>query len=159
MLKICKHTVLPPASSARSGQESCCTHRVAAYEPSRFLQHRCVALQRMHHVMCGSSYGWSSSSNSSMRISVTSSAAPIVQAAYPRCYCQHCHSARSTVHALAQQVQPAIRCANVALSRVSTSKLGMCVIVANIMEQCSLFLPLQRGAGPMALMLWLDWVT
>jgi hypothetical protein len=29
----------------------------------------------------------------------------------------------------------------------------------NIMEQCSLFLPLQRGAGPMALMLWLDWVT
>jgi hypothetical protein len=23
----------------------------------------------------------------------------------------------------------------------------------------SLFLPLQRGAGPMALMLWLDWVT
>jgi hypothetical protein len=33
------------------------------------------------------------------------------------------------------------------------------VIVANIMEQCSLFLPLQRGAGPMALMLWLDWVT
>jgi hypothetical protein len=38
-------------------------------------------------------------------------------------------------------------------------KLGMCVIVANIMEQCSLFLPLQRGAGPMALMLWLDWVT
>jgi hypothetical protein len=38
-------------------------------------------------------------------------------------------------------------------------KLGMCVIVANIMEQCSLFLLLQRGAGPMALMLWLDWVT
>jgi hypothetical protein len=38
-------------------------------------------------------------------------------------------------------------------------KLGMCVIVANIMEQCSLFLPLQRGTGPMALMLWLDWVT
>jgi hypothetical protein len=35
-------------------------------------------------------------------------------------------------------------------------KLGMCVIVANTMEQCSLFLPLQRGAGPMALMLWLD---
>jgi hypothetical protein len=52
----------------------------------------------------------------------------------------------------------------------------MCVIVANIMEQCSLFLPLQRGAGPMALMLiiimlpnqaiasmalmlWLVWVT
>jgi hypothetical protein len=33
------------------------------------------------------------------------------------------------------------------------------IIVANIMEQCSLFLPLQRGAGPMALMLWLDWVT
>jgi hypothetical protein len=33
------------------------------------------------------------------------------------------------------------------------------VIVANIMKQCSLFLPLQRGAGPMALMLWLDWVT
>jgi hypothetical protein len=29
----------------------------------------------------------------------------------------------------------------------------MCVIVANIMEQCSLFLPLQKGAGPMALML------
>jgi hypothetical protein len=36
---------------------------------------------------------------------------------------------------------------------------AMCVIVANVMEQCSLFLPLQRGAGPMALMLWLDWVT
>jgi hypothetical protein len=33
------------------------------------------------------------------------------------------------------------------------------VIVANVMEQCSLFLPLQRGAGPMALILWLDWVT
>jgi hypothetical protein len=32
----------------------------------------------------------------------------------------------------------------------------MCVIVANIMEQCSLFLSLQRGVGPMALMLWLD---
>jgi hypothetical protein len=40
-----------------------------------------------------------------------------------------------------------------------THNLGMCVIVANIMEQCSLFLPLQRGAGPMALMIWLDWVT
>jgi hypothetical protein len=31
------------------------------------------------------------------------------------------------------------------------SKLGMCVIIANTMEQCSLFLPLLRGAGPMAL--------
>jgi hypothetical protein len=26
-------------------------------------------------------------------------------------------------------------------------------------QKHSLFLPLQRGAGPMALMLWLDWVT
>jgi hypothetical protein len=26
-----------------------------------------------------------------------------------------------------------------------------------ILEQCSLFLPLQWGAGSMALMLWLDW--
>jgi hypothetical protein len=34
--------------------------------------------------------------------------------------------------------------------------LGMCVILANILEQCSLFLPLQWGAGSMAL-LWLDW--
>jgi hypothetical protein len=30
------------------------------------------------------------------------------------------------------------------------------VIFANTMEQCSLFLPLLRGAGPMALMLWLN---
>jgi hypothetical protein len=37
------------------------------------------------------------------------------------------------------------------------STLGMCVILANILEQCSLFLPLQWGAGSMALMLWLDW--
>jgi hypothetical protein len=44
-------------------------------------------------------------------------------------------------------------------SNLLCTRLGMCVIVANIMEQCSLFLPLQRGAGPMALMLWLDWVT
>jgi hypothetical protein len=36
------------------------------------------------------------------------------------------------------------------------SKLGMCVIIANTMEQCSLFLPLLRGAGQMALMLWLN---
>jgi hypothetical protein len=34
----------------------------------------------------------------------------------------------------------------------------MCVIVANIMERCSLFLLPQGGAGPMALMLWLDLV-
>jgi hypothetical protein len=37
-------------------------------------------------------------------------------------------------------------------------KLGMCVIVANTMERCSLFLPLRWGAGPMALMLWLHLV-
>jgi hypothetical protein len=37
-------------------------------------------------------------------------------------------------------------------------KLGMCVIVANTMERCSLFLPLRWGAGPMALMLWLNLV-
>jgi hypothetical protein len=36
-------------------------------------------------------------------------------------------------------------------------RLGMCVILANILEQCSLFLPLLWGAGSMALMLWLDW--
>jgi hypothetical protein len=35
-------------------------------------------------------------------------------------------------------------------------KLGICVINASIQEHCSLFLPLLRGAGPMALMLWLD---
>jgi hypothetical protein len=35
----------------------------------------------------------------------------------------------------------------------------MCVIIANTMEQCSLFLPLLRGAGPMALMLWLMMMT
>jgi hypothetical protein len=34
----------------------------------------------------------------------------------------------------------------------------MCVIVANTMERCSLFLPLRWGAGPMALMLWLNLV-
>jgi hypothetical protein len=34
----------------------------------------------------------------------------------------------------------------------------MCVIVANIMERCSLFLPPRGGAEPMALMLWLDLV-
>jgi hypothetical protein len=33
----------------------------------------------------------------------------------------------------------------------------MCVVLANILEQCSLFLPLRWGAGSMALMLWLDW--
>jgi hypothetical protein len=38
------------------------------------------------------------------------------------------------------------------------SKLGMCAIVANIMERCSLFLPPRGGAGPIALMLWLDLV-
>jgi hypothetical protein len=41
------------------------------------------------------------------------------------------------------------------------AKLGMCVTVAIIvlvMERCSLFLPPQWGAGPMPLMLWLDWV-
>jgi hypothetical protein len=38
-------------------------------------------------------------------------------------------------------------------------RLGMFGIVANIMEQCSLFLPLRWGAGPMALLLWLEWVT
>jgi hypothetical protein len=37
-------------------------------------------------------------------------------------------------------------------------KLGMCVIVANTMERCSLFLPPRWGAGPMALMLWLNLV-
>jgi hypothetical protein len=35
----------------------------------------------------------------------------------------------------------------------------MYAIVANTREQCSLLFPLQRGAGPMALMLWLEWVT
>jgi hypothetical protein len=37
-------------------------------------------------------------------------------------------------------------------------ELGMCVIVANTMERCSLFLPPRWGAGPMALMLWLNLV-
>jgi hypothetical protein len=37
-------------------------------------------------------------------------------------------------------------------------KLGMCIIVANTMERCSLFLPPRWDAGPMALMLWLDLV-
>jgi hypothetical protein len=32
----------------------------------------------------------------------------------------------------------------------------MCAIIASILEQCSLLLPLLWGAGPMALMLWLD---
>jgi hypothetical protein len=32
----------------------------------------------------------------------------------------------------------------------------MCAILASILEQCSLLLPLLWGAGPMALMLWLD---
>jgi hypothetical protein len=36
-------------------------------------------------------------------------------------------------------------------------RLGMCVILGNILEQCSLFLPLRWGAGSMALMLWLNW--
>jgi hypothetical protein len=31
-----------------------------------------------------------------------------------------------------------------------------CACVDSTMEQCSLFLPLLRGAGPMALMLWLN---
>jgi hypothetical protein len=35
-------------------------------------------------------------------------------------------------------------------------KLGICAIDASILELCSLLLPLLRGAGPMALMLWLD---
>jgi hypothetical protein len=33
----------------------------------------------------------------------------------------------------------------------------VCLILANILEQCSLFLPLRWGAGSMALMLWLNW--
>ncbi|KAF6254033.1 hypothetical protein COO60DRAFT_361307 [Scenedesmus sp. NREL 46B-D3] len=37
-------------------------------------------------------------------------------------------------------------------------KLGMCVMHANILEQCSLLFPPRWGAGPMALMLWLEWV-
>jgi hypothetical protein len=32
------------------------------------------------------------------------------------------------------------------------------LLVANTMERCSLFLPLRWGAGPMALMLWLNLV-
>jgi hypothetical protein len=32
----------------------------------------------------------------------------------------------------------------------------MCAIITSITEQCSLLLPLLWGAGPMALMLWLD---
>jgi hypothetical protein len=32
----------------------------------------------------------------------------------------------------------------------------MCAILASILEQCPLLLPLLWGAGPMALMLWLD---
>jgi hypothetical protein len=43
-------------------------------------------------------------------------------------------------------------------SKYILCKLGMCVIVANTMERCSLFLPLRWGAGPMALMLWLNLV-
>jgi NAD(P)-dependent dehydrogenase (short-subunit alcohol dehydrogenase family) len=35
-------------------------------------------------------------------------------------------------------------------------QLGMCVIAANMMELCSLFLALQWGAEPMASTLWLD---
>jgi hypothetical protein len=35
-------------------------------------------------------------------------------------------------------------------------KLGICAIDASILELCSLLLPLLRGAGSMALMLWLD---
>jgi hypothetical protein len=37
--------------------------------------------------------------------------------------------------------------------------LGICIIIANTVERCSLFLPLQWGVGPMVLMLWLEWVT
>jgi hypothetical protein len=39
---------------------------------------------------------------------------------------------------------------------------GCCMLVLllfHIMEQCSLLLPLRWGAGPMALLLWLEWVT
>jgi hypothetical protein len=39
-----------------------------------------------------------------------------------------------------------------------TNTIG-CVTNQLTMEQCSLLFPLQRGAGPMALMLWLEWVT
>ncbi|KAF6263569.1 hypothetical protein COO60DRAFT_416003 [Scenedesmus sp. NREL 46B-D3] len=38
------------------------------------------------------------------------------------------------------------------------SSLGMCAMHANILEQCSLLFPPRWGAGPMALMLWLEWV-
>jgi hypothetical protein len=34
---------------------------------------------------------------------------------------------------------------------------NLVIIHHGILEQCSLFLPLQWGAGSMALMLWLDW--
>ncbi|KAF6250317.1 hypothetical protein COO60DRAFT_895287 [Scenedesmus sp. NREL 46B-D3] len=38
------------------------------------------------------------------------------------------------------------------------SSLGMCAMHANVLEQCSLLFPPRWGAGPMALMLWLEWV-
>ncbi|KAF6262442.1 hypothetical protein COO60DRAFT_1496006, partial [Scenedesmus sp. NREL 46B-D3] len=37
--------------------------------------------------------------------------------------------------------------------------LGMCAMHANILEQCCLLFPPRWGAGRMALMLWLEWVT
>jgi hypothetical protein len=40
--------------------------------------------------------------------------------------------------------------------QLAAFKVCVVVIIANTMEQCSLFLPLLRGAGPMALMLWLN---
>jgi hypothetical protein len=46
----------------------------------------------------------------------------------------------------------------IVLSEVFVTQLYLTVTqeIANTMEQCSLFLPLLRGAGPMALMLWLN---
>jgi hypothetical protein len=43
------------------------------------------------------------------------------------------------------------------MSNYATLQSCLCVILANILEQCSLFLPLRWGAGSMALMLWLNW--
>jgi hypothetical protein len=44
---------------------------------------------------------------------------------------------------------------NKLLSRLNTVNM-LATIITSITEQCSLLLPLLWGAGPMALMLWLD---
>jgi hypothetical protein len=78
-------------------------------------------------------------------------------------YCSVCH--RQALHheqpfavPITTMMLLLLHCTHWHCQALHDKQLGMCVIVANTMERCSLFLPLRWGAGPMALMLWLNLV-